>query len=168
MIYEREHFLSREECEELLALFPRFEAGRVEHGSKVHRRSHVTFIPNKLPVVEKLYRAIVDVNARIYKFDVNGHELLQLAEYREGDAYDWHTDLGPNSAVYRKLSASIQLSDPSTYDGGDLEFWGGKPVSREQGALIMFPAYTLHRVTPVTRGLRRSLVAWSTGLRSFR
>lgn len=166
MIYQREQFLSPSECEELLALFPPSAPGNVEENSSVHRQSRVTFIDH--PVAEQIYRTMLEVNERFYRFDVSGHEQLQLAEYRSGDEYDWHLDFGPKEAAKRKLSASIQLSKPNIYDGGDLQFWGGKPVTREQGALIIFPSYILHRVTLVTRGVRHSLVAWAIGVRSFR
>jgi PKHD-type hydroxylase len=70
----------------------------------------------------------------------------------------------------RKLSFSIQLSDPASYEGGDLEFNTGEPWSdeyrlqiRNQGTLISWPGFVLHGVTPVTRGVRRSLVGFCVG-----
>jgi PKHD-type hydroxylase len=65
------------------------------------------------------------------------------------------------------LSISVQLSDPSEYEGGDLQFslYGDRTViaEKEQGTMVIFPSYMRHRVTPVTRGTRRSLVTWITG-----
>lgn len=102
-----------------------------------------------------------------FKFDLWGIvEPLQLSEYGEGGHFDWHVDDGVPGAPPRKLSFTLQLSDPASYEGGDLELWGlgGRhTMSRERGSLIFFPSYTLHRVTPVTRGVRRSLVVWVTG-----
>ena len=68
----------------------------------------------------------------------------------------------------RKISISIQLSRPEDYDGGDLELmYGTEPqkLDRTRGAFIAFPSFMLHRVTPVTRGTRWSLVAWILGTR---
>ena len=83
-----------------------------------------------------------------------------------GTHYDWHvdnnmlTDLPP-----RKLSMSVQLSDPDDYDGGGLEISDGQIVEATdaRGAVIVFPSYRVHRVTPVTEGVRRSLVVWANG-----
>jgi len=80
---------------------------------------------------------------------------------------DWHTDFA-GTRPFRKLSVSIQLSDPEDYEGGDLELlYGTEPqkLDRSRGALIVFPSFMLHRVTPVTRGARWSLVAWLLGKR---
>jgi PKHD-type hydroxylase len=74
-------------------------------------------------------------------------------------------DHGP-IRVQRKLSISVQLSDPSQYDGCELQFQAGNAIEtapRERGSVIAFPAYVLHRITPCTRGTRKAIVAWTTG-----
>ena len=84
----------------------------------------------------------------------------------EGGHYDWHVDHGPLK-LQRKFSISVQLSDASDYEGCDLEFHAGnrrsKPLRALRGAVIAFPSYVLHRVTPCTKGTRKALVAWTTG-----
>ena len=87
----------------------------------------------------------------------------------------WHYDLGERGfAARRKVSVTVQLSDPREYDGGDLELMdgtmgGGSTMApAEQGCAAAFPSYLLHRVTPVTRGVRYVVVAWFAGERSFR
>lgn len=108
------------------------------------------------------------LNERTYQFDLRGFsENFQYTVYRgeEGGHYDWHVDHGPLH-VQRKLSLSVQLSDPASYDGGELQFVAGNKTETgpsERGTVIAFPSYVLHRVTPVTRGVRRSLVVWTTG-----
>ena len=81
--------------------------------------------------------------------------------------YEWHVDMvDAPSEVQRKLSLTLQLSDPADYEGGALEFRDGCSVvaaPRERGAVVAFPSWAHHRVTPVTRGVRRSLVAWVGG-----
>jgi predicted 2-oxoglutarate/Fe(II)-dependent dioxygenase YbiX len=85
----------------------------------------------------------------------------------EGTGYDFDLD---DSAIMinsnRKLSFSVLLSDPSEYDGGDLLIYEGKGpivVPKRQGMITFFPSSVLHEVTPVTRGVRRSIVSWIHG-----
>lgn len=83
-----------------------------------------------------------------------------------GGHYDWHLDRGGLGIAPRKLSAVIQLSDPNEYEGGDLQLYvGSEPtnIKKQKGLVVVFPSFVLHRVTPVTGGTRRSLVAWLSG-----
>ena len=109
------------------------------------------------------------LNGQFYDLDLWGFvEDLQFTTYGPGDHYDWHVDKGQPGQAPRKLSLVLQLSDPMEYAGGDLEVWGeNQPVSvtRQKGLIAAFPAYTLHRVTPVTAGIRKSLVIWLAGPR---
>jgi PKHD-type hydroxylase len=72
--------------------------------------------------------------------------------------------MGPRKAR-RKLSLVCQLSDPSEYEGGELQINTGEIFTpeKQKGTVILFPSYLLHRVTPVTKGTRRSLVLWIEG-----
>ena len=76
-------------------------------------------------------------------------------------------DVGAMGVNKRKLAMTVQLSDPSEYEGGDFEIWfGGKEaqiVPREKGDVIIFPAFCMHRVRPITRGQRKCLVFWTGG-----
>ena len=87
-------------------------------------------------------------------------EPLQLATYQKGDFYDWHLDSPPEGP--RRLSLSLQLSDKSEYEGGDLEFkeYTLNAEAYAKGSIIMFDSSHKHRVSPVTRGVRHSLVGW--------
>ncbi|MGF1583485.1 MAG: 2OG-Fe(II) oxygenase, partial [Gemmataceae bacterium] len=100
-----------------------------------------------------------------YRFDIRAiSESIQLAEYKVGEYYDWHSDIGSGKTSFRKLSLSVQLSDPTEYEGGDLEFFRITDTpATGQGSCIAFPSFLRHRVTPVTRGIRFSLVAWVSG-----
>jgi PKHD-type hydroxylase len=133
-----------------------------------YRSSNITWIQ---PGAETkwLYHRIglllLKANQR-YRFELTGlAEPLQYADYGEGGHFEWHTDLGVQGTSGRKLSLSVQISDPDTYDGGALEFINVKrlPIPRDVGTAIVFPSYLTHRVAPVTRGRRRSLVAWAYG-----
>ncbi|CAE7170781.1 unnamed protein product, partial [Symbiodinium microadriaticum] len=93
-------------------------------------------------------------------------EFMQYSIYAASDlgGYSWHEDVGFHSeTASRALSVSVQLSEGAAYEGGDLQFrFGGNDVnaSRDAGQAIMFPSHVTHRVTPVTRGERHSLVLW--------
>ena len=116
---------------------------------------------------EALKPVLEEANRRWFHMDLAGYtEPLQLTEYGTGQFYDWHMDFGAGPVSIRKLAFVVQLTDPADYDGGDLEIMNSRdpqPMPRDRGVIIMFPTFILHRVTPVTRGTRRSLVGWIGG-----
>ena len=118
-------------------------------------------------IFRRVTDVIMDLNSKFFKFDLFGFiEGFQFTRYdAPGGKYDQHIDRGLNTWT-RKLSFTLQLSDPKDYVGGDLElYYGQEPTvpTKEQGFVVVFPSYALHRVTPVTKGTRYSLVAWITG-----
>jgi PKHD-type hydroxylase len=116
-------------------------------------------------VVPRLGSLISRANQH-YRFELRGFlESIQVAQYGAADFFDWHIDLGRGHASLRKVSITIQLSDPGEYDGGELEFQGmaGVRQPRTQGTGILFPSFLGHRVTTITRGTRYSMVAWASG-----
>jgi PKHD-type hydroxylase len=145
-------------------------SGTSKSADKIRITQHAWFRP--APDIQWLYMRMEQVartlNERIYQFDLTGFsEPFQYTVYHgtEGGHYDWHVDQG-RLQVQRKLSFSVQLSDPSEYEGGELQLHAANDISvapKTRGAVVAFPAYTLHRVTPVTAGTRRSLVAWTAG-----
>jgi PKHD-type hydroxylase len=103
-------------------------------------------------------------NDNIWKFHLDIlNEQAQYARYEVGGHFGWHMDLGKEGMSVRKLSAVIMLSDPSEYDGGMLQMFNQIDVPLGKGDAIFFPSFMLHRVTPVTRGVRRSTVLWAGG-----
>ena len=96
-------------------------------------------------------------------------EDIQLLRYDEGCHFAaWHTDCGTDRIDARRISLSIELSEPADHEGGDLEIVPdrvGGVRSLPRGSAQIFPSRALHRVTPVRRGCRWALVAW-TGLAS--
>jgi PKHD-type hydroxylase len=118
-------------------------------------------------IYEKISSAIISLNERFFKFDVTGFtEDFQFTEYNAPDNfYTYHTDSYYASPV-RKLSVTLQLTPQEQYEGGDLElFYDTEPkkMKKDVGRLVVFPSYTLHRVLPVTKGTRHSLVGWVNG-----
>ena len=125
-----------------------------------------------------LYNRIISrvkwTNDEQYRFDLSGcNEPIQFLRYdvpedNESNAghYDWHQDFGGAYGALRKLSVVVQLSDGEAYDGCDLTFrthHDFTPGLRKRGDTIIFPSWTVHSVTPITRGRRYALVLWVSG-----
>ena len=135
------------------------------------RRSELNWL-NKDPecewVFERLAHVAANLNADYFGFELTGFsEALQLTNYHEArqGTYVWHQDFG-SSGISRKLSMVLQLSDPSEYEGGDLQILTRKEptsIKKKRGFIAVFPAWTLHQVTPVTKGTRQTLVTWISG-----
>ena len=134
------------------------------------RTSHISWIPfKKMP---EMYRDIEKImkqtNGNHFGFDgMQITELAQYTEYPEGGFYDWHVDNDVNCAhepPVRKISMTCLLSPESEFEGGDLELMAeGKTTKIKQGHAIFFASFIRHRVTPVIRGNRKSLVMWFGG-----
>lgn len=138
-----------------------------------HRRSFVSWISSN-DETSWIYRRLTDLikqnNEEFFNFDLDKIERLQFTYYdsNEQGCYKIHKDpLVWNTPHNRKLSIVLQLSDPTEYEGGQLLLYQNaqEPISipKQKGMTIMFPSYTLHEVTPVTKGERYSLVAWVHG-----
>lgn len=134
------------------------------------RRSQVSWLKNDPKnewVFERLSNIVSKINAEYFRLDITCFgEDLQLTNYNhlEKGMYGWHQDYGVG--VSRKISLVVQLTDPSEYEGGNLQIMtNGDPstVSKQRGLIAVFPSYVLHQVTPVTQGSRQSLVAWVSG-----
>ena len=118
-------------------------------------------------VFRRVTDIVLDLNKRFFNFDVFGlNEGFQFTNYKApSNKYGKHVDRASDFIV-RKLSISIQLTDPKEYQGGELYLYEddkGMLMDKKQGTLIMFPSYILHEVKPVTKGERNSLVTWVTG-----
>jgi len=137
------------------------------------RRSKISWIgpdASTVFIFERLTDAITKVNKAFYDYELTQIEDLQFSEYDESyqGMYRNHTDDGYDSNHYRKLSFTLQLSDPSDYEGGDLNIYRFKldepmTVKKEKGMLAAFPSWSIHEVTPVTKGTRYTLVGWVHG-----
>lgn len=162
---------SKKECEQIIDDFSlaKREKALVDEGTddpKI-RRSEVMWIPKTTDhewIYNRIMTVVAEANSTFFNVDIT--ELIEDIQYTEYDSgysghYDWHIDVGGNKCS-RKLSVSIQLSDPSTYEGGRLEF-DRDEANDERGCAVVFPSYKRHRVTPVTRGKRCALVAWIAG-----
>lgn len=154
----------------LQALYP-FQEAKVIGDNNNIRKSEIKWMHSddkSFWVYEKISQFVEEANNKLWKFNLHSIiDSIQYTEYYEGGGhYGWHIDVGPGSINHRKVSCTIQLSDPDEYEGGDFEVWAGgdfKTIERKQGCAILFPSFLMHRITPVTKGTRRSLVLWVGG-----
>ncbi|MEI6282750.1 MAG: 2OG-Fe(II) oxygenase [Alphaproteobacteria bacterium] len=171
---------------EVVALINRFaddRAGQAEKGGVVladskherasdMRRSDVVWLdqePQNQPIYEFIAGFVSKVNTDVFRLDIRSFdEPFQIATYRAAanGHYDWHVDIGPGQLSNRKISIVVPLTDPSEYDGGEFQvFHDSEPatIAMPLGRIVAFPSYLPHRVTPVTRGVRRTMALWVSG-----
>ena len=148
---------------------------------KHQRNSYATWL-NEPWLYKELQPFVGEANKNAkWNFQWDFTEEVQFTHYGKNQHYDWHrdshvTDVSKNTrgGRMRKLSVSVNLSDPGDYRGGVLQFdfphapgSGASPyvceAMKEKGSLIVFPSFTWHKVTPVTSGKRYSLVCWNWG-----
>ena len=143
-----------------------------QHDTK-KRVTTISWIPfNKLPEMYKqIENQLSIVNLNHFGFDgVRLTEPAQFTEYPKGGFYDWHMDLNAfgqeGQNPIRKISMTLLLSDPKDFTGGDLmfsEMGDNKPLPLKQGQAIFFASFLRHKVAPVKKGIRRSMVMWFGG-----
>jgi PKHD-type hydroxylase len=142
-----------------------------EDNTDKFRKSNIKWLPFDSKwewVIDRIMTHVIEANNTIWKFDLNSIiDNIQYTEYEgNGGHYDWHLDIGPGKISHRKISITIQLSDPEEYVGGDLEIMVGSDhtkIPRVKGNVVVFPSFLLHRVVPLTSGNRKSLVLWVGG-----
>jgi PKHD-type hydroxylase len=151
-------------------------------GPRVSKINHQNLNENNKWIFDRLNQLIMHCNWKFFNYDLTGYEFYQYAEYHAKDAghYDYHVDImfgGDNlrglAAGFetRKLSMSLLLNDPEVdFEGGGfyINVGGGGNVGAEikelrLGSAILFPSFIMHKVAPVTKGIRKSLTVWVTG-----
>lgn len=158
------------DCNKVPTQYGSIAGGGNENEISSIRKSTVRWIPQSDEfswIYERISELATEANS-IWGFDLHSMpEAIQYTEYFDnGGHYDWHQDIGPNELSIRKVSVTVQLSDTNDYEGGDLEILRGatpEKTVRGKGATVIFPSYMLHRVSPITKGTRRSLVLWLGG-----
>jgi PKHD-type hydroxylase len=138
-----------------------------------HSKSHLLeHTPKTEWFFQRCLALAIAANNKEYHFDIDYFEGVQLTRYDEGDFYVSHLDIGPGNSNNRKLSMTIQLSDPESYEGGELQIDFGRTedltASREIGSATVFPSFLRHHVTEVATGTRYSLVVWVSGSHRFK
>lgn len=167
------------------------------HGNEVDeviRNSNNAWIPTTHWIGGWLWHYIQRTNRENFCYDLTAidGESLQYTQYGPGQFYRWHTDAsieimykpklihgsGMNMAedqvnlsgeYIRKLSFTLQLSEPEDYTGGEVQFMDNSGQTyfapKQRGTLILFDSRAHHRVRKVKSGLRKSLVGWVVGPR---
>ena len=148
-----------------------------EHTEKI-RSSKIVFIKDMW--LKQELDSIVQYANKSWGFNLSHQEDVQFTEYEPRGHYNWHNDSIKNPMdlknMQRKLSMIVQLSKPENYDGGDLRFnlrgldsclddnlMNPPSEFEQQGSIIIFPSFLWHKVEPITKGLRHSLVMWALG-----
>lgn len=165
------------ECEQIITAldFVPSQEARLVGQTKSHelRKANLVWIDEVAQldwVMDRLIDVVRNCNRSNFDFDLREFsESPQVATYKASDNghFGWHSDISEGqTASKRKLTMVLQLSEPSTYSGGELETMPSAQVvsaSRAQGSVSIFPSFLLHQVTPVERGTRHSLTVWAHG-----
>ena len=117
------------------------------------------------PMYNDLNNFIQRANKNHFGFgDIQITEPAQFTEYPEGGFYEWHMDTDVNMKHEPPVRMTLLLSHESQFEGGDLEISApDKFVKLKQGHAIIFASFLPHRVKPIIRGVRQSLVMWFGG-----
>jgi len=146
---------------------------------KQQRNSNIVWL--KDPWIYKEIQPFINIANKNsgWNFQWDYSESIQFTKYKKGQFYDWHCDSSEKDGhKIRKISMTCQLTDESEYEGGELEFdfRNYSPAKRDElrhvvkekkalskGSVIVFPSFIWHRVKPVKKGTRYSLVMWCRG-----
>jgi len=116
-------------------------------------------------------KALHAANAATWQARLSSSEPVQFGLYGQGEFYGKHRDIDKGTPINRKISITIQLTDPKYYRGGDFVLWGLEGEKEEyrdenwrnKGSVLVFPSFLYHKVEKVTKGTRASLVQWYAG-----
>jgi len=173
----KENFLSDLECDKLIKTLDTDELTGGELvgdyrdsivNKNVRQTLNIDFQDKNL--FKRLNTATKIANEQYFNYNIDSIDTLRFLKYGIGGTYNWHTDYGRHECSMRKLTAIIQLSDGNNYEGGDFEFGltdkegtGLITGNRTKGCLLVFPSFLSHRVTPITKGIRCSIITWMEG-----
>ena len=167
--------VSHKECQSIIDEYKdvSFKEGQTGSNDPKVRNNLVHWIETNSLIARAMFQFILEANNKYFKYIIDGYEQVQLSKYEIDGFYDWHKDaVHTNTELepVRKLALSINLSDPESYEGGEFEFFDGHnksldPMKNKQGAVVVFDCLDWHRVKPVIKGSRYSLVMWAIGPR---
>lgn len=146
------------------------EAEYTHRESHALRNCYVTYAPrtdDNRWLHEKLEQAMLEANAKYWQCEITDFsQPIRMMTYEKGHHFGaLHQDFGPHETCFRKLTAVLQVSNPADYEGGEFDM-PGEPMPPEafnQGSLLVFPAYLVHRAKPVTAGLRQTVIHRAIG-----
>jgi predicted 2-oxoglutarate/Fe(II)-dependent dioxygenase YbiX len=167
--------LTTEECEAIIESYdrkvkPAGTASRGNLNTRVRATSAAGITLSDSPVINDCITECYLINNGQWNYEVLGKYEVQFMKYEVNGHYDWHIDIGSNRHSNRKLSFVIPLSHPTEYEGGELiikSSFKETSMPLEQGKIIIFPSFMLHKVTPVTKGTRYIIAGWLNGTKPF-
>ena len=187
-VVHKDDFLTEKRCDELIDMFSKSEqykatvagtykgSGSDVVNENVRKVQEVRFsedivLSDGFNLNKNLTMACEMANTLFFNFDTSNQlSNIRMLRYEDTGKYDWHLDIGNEETSVRKITAIVQLSDENDYEGGNFEFSmtdeTGKDTavgSRKKGSLILFPSYLGHRVSPLTSGVRYSILTWMLG-----
>jgi PKHD-type hydroxylase len=164
------------ECEYYNIETAKVGVGEAGNSNTDIRKSEVRWIDqndtNSRFIANLIWNYVIDANRVAFGCDIRQIGDIQYTTYtgQDGGFYDWHIDSWIDQSINmfdRKLSVTVQLSDSDDYEGGDFELsclhQPDVKKLRKKGTILVFPSFSRHRVTPLTKGTRKSLVAWIEG-----
>ncbi len=184
IIKSGEPVLTPQQCDELIRIGqtePKIDAtiGTDDKNKKVdnsYRKSNISWIPfaKAVPIYQVIRQWMEVTNNNCFGFDtVQLSEQAQYAEYDKGGFYNWHMDSNVEMSAMptvRKISMTLLLNDPKDFEGGDLELFCGETfdskkniMELKRGYAVFFASFLIHRVMPIIKGNRKSLVMWFGG-----
>ena len=184
IIKSGEPVLTPQQCDELIRIGqtePKIDAtiGTDDKNKKVdnsYRKSNISWIPfaKAVPIYQVIRQWMEVTNNNCFGFDtIQLSEQAQYAEYDKDGFYNWHMDSNIEMSAMptvRKISMTLLLNDPEDFEGGDLEIFCGDTMNSEKnkfklerGYAVFFASFLLHRVMPIIKGNRKSLVMWFGG-----
>ncbi len=162
---------SRAECEEIIAMREGLEHRRdrfLNYG-EIRGAGEVCWLQKDKAPRWLRERLLELMNEAIASFDFEISDALEnfkLINYRRGNRVQWHVDCGGGQTDTRKLTLTVLLSPPDSFDGGDLTLaTQHRQLHRDIGDVVIFPAFLVHKVSTVKRGVRHALVTWAHGPR---
>jgi len=184
IVKSAEPVLTPQQCDELIRIGqsePNIDStiGTDDKNKKIdhsYRKSNISWIPfaKAVPIYQVIKNWMEVTNTNYFDFNtVQLSEQGQYAEYSKGGFYNWHMDSNVEMSAMptvRKISMTLLLSNSKDYEGGELELFCGETfnskkniVSLEQGYAVFFASFLIHRVMPIVKGNRKSLVMWFGG-----
>lgn len=172
---------SSEEVDKILDIedLQQFEKGRISNNKVISemRDSDVMWITPQMSGAEWLFHKFSNLTSMVnydhFMLDISHFDAFQYTKYNSKNKqhYTWHIDSGGlySNNSERRISASIMLTDPNDYEGGEFHAIVNGQVDNpvvvkpERGDVIFFSSWTPHKVAPVTSGIRKSLVVWVLG-----
>lgn len=159
-------FLSEDECISILDKCKselRLKPAEIMGGVLSNKRKSSIAFVNSIEDIDFRLKSILKDMIKLKGYDVTGIGAYQFTEYKVGEYYDWHTDSSDTESLYKDRFCSIVIQLNDNYEGGHLEVKNNSDIiqlERGSGKLCIFYSDMIHRVTPVTSGVRYSLVNW--------